>query len=178
MDKEEHAIVLDFLAHGHAMEKRGSPVAQVLGLDHFTLLEVAPKKEVFLKPHDKVYLGSDKREKVHHIIGKVSFEKLTKTAKQEIKYVIEKIVDEDEDKFVEFYNKAQPVTTRQHSLELLPGIGKKHMWKIIEERDYEPFESFEDIKERVELMPDPKEAIIKRIIQELKNKDKYQLFTS
>ncbi len=177
MEREEHAIVLDFLAHGHALEGRGSPVAQVLGLNHFTLLEVAPKKEVFLRPHDKVYLGHEKRDKIHHIIGKVDLARLTNTAQEELRFVIRKLVEEDEKKFVKFYNYAQAVSTRQHSLELLPGIGKKHMWKIVEEREYEPFKSFEDIKERVELMPDPKEAIVKRIILELENKDKYKFFT-
>jgi len=61
-------------------------------------------------------------------------------------------------------------------LEILPGIGKKHMWDIINVRKEKPFESFEDIKNRIKLIPDPKHAIIKRILEELENKDKYHLF--
>ena len=50
------------------------------------------------------------------------------------------------------------------------------MWQIIEERGNKPFESFADIKKRVKLMPDPEKAIIKRIMLELKGKDKHKLF--
>ena len=63
-----------------------------------------------------------------------------------------------------------------HQLELLPGIGSKHLWEILEERKKKPFESFEDIKKRVSLIPDPEKMITKRIIEELEDKDKYRLF--
>ena len=66
---------------------------------------------------------------------------------------------------------------RMHTLELLPGLGKKHMWVILEERQIKPFESFQDIKERVKLLPDPKMSIIKRIIKELEGNEKYRIFT-
>jgi putative nucleotide binding protein len=32
-----------------------------------------------------------------------------------------------------------------HSLEILPGHGKKHMWEILDEREIEPFNSFDDL---------------------------------
>ena len=63
-----------------------------------------------------------------------------------------------------------------HQLELLPGLGKKHMWQIIETRDEKPFESFSDLKNRVKLMPDPEKAVIKRILQELEGIEKHKLF--
>ena len=75
-----------------------------------------------------------------------------------------------------FFNNAGPISTRMHQMELIPGIGKKHMWEIIETRREKPFESFEDLKERVKLIPDPKKAVIKRILDELDNKDKYKIF--
>jgi putative nucleotide binding protein len=51
------------------------------------------------------------------------------------------------------------------------------MWEILEERKKEPFKSFEDIKNRVKLLPNPKELIVKRILMELEGKeDKYRLF--
>ena len=63
-----------------------------------------------------------------------------------------------------------------HQIELLPGLGKKHMWEIIEERKVEPFKDFEDIKKRVKLMPDPKKIIISRIISEITGDEKHHLF--
>ena len=65
---------------------------------------------------------------------------------------------------------------RMHQLELLPGLGKKHMWEVIEARKAKPFTSFEDIKERVKLLPDPKQIIVKRVLAEIEGKEKYKLF--
>ena len=79
-------------------------------------------------------------------------------------------------KFIEFFNKAQPLGTRMHQLELLPGLGKKHMWQILESREEKPFESFADLKNRVKLMPDPEKAVLKRILQELEGKEKHKIF--
>ena len=62
-------------------------------------------------------------------------------------------------------------------MELLPGIGKKHMWEILEKRDEKPFESFEDLKERVKLIPNPEKAVIKRIMMEIRGEDKYKIFS-
>jgi len=179
--REEKAIVLDFLPNGYPLDPRPmyrkTPIVQALGTEHFTLLELAPKKGVFLQPHEEVYIGEGKREKIHHIIGRLPFEKLTSTARAELEFTIKDLVEKNEKRFVEFFNKAQPLTTRMHQLELLPGLGKKHMWEILEAREEKPFESFEDIKKRIKLMPDPKRIIIKRILQELEGKEKHRIFT-
>ncbi|MBD3249260.1 DUF655 domain-containing protein [Candidatus Woesearchaeota archaeon] len=178
--REEKAIVLDFLPNGYPSDTRPSyqksPIAQAVGKEHFALLELVPKKGVFLQPYEEVYIGEGKREKIHHIVGKLPIDKITSTAKGELEFVIKDLIDKNENKFVEFFNNAQPMTTRRHQLELLPGLGKKHMWEIIEERKDKPFESFADIKKRVKLMPDPEKAIIKRIMQELQGKEKHFLF--
>jgi putative nucleotide binding protein len=110
-------------------------------------------------------------------VGKIPFEKLTQTAKQEVEFIIKDVVEKNESKFVEFFNKAQPMSTRMHQLELLPGLGKKHMQEIIQIRKDKPFESFEDIKARVKLMPDPEKAIVKRIMNELMGIEKHRIFT-
>lgn len=176
MKKEEKGIVLDFLPHGYSNMENRIPIAQVLGKKYFMLLEVVPKRGKFLEPHEEVYLGEGEREKIHHIRRRIDPEDLTGTARNELSYAIKKLVEEREEKFVKFFNESGPATPRMHSLELLPGVGEKHKWEIIEERKKEKFDSFEDIKERVKLMPDPKQAIVKRIIEELEGKDKYKLF--
>ncbi len=178
--KEETVIVLDFLPNGYPFDKRPihqkTPIAQAVGENHLTLLELSTKRGVFLQPYEKVYIGEGKREKIHHIIGRISLDKLTETAKMELNFVIKDVVEKNESKFVEFFNKASPINTRRHQIELLPGIGKKHMWEILETRKEKPFESFDDIKKRVSLIPDPKKLIIKRILAELNDEDKYKLF--
>ena len=179
-NKEETAIVLDFLPNGYPFDPRPmhrkTPIVQALGKTHFTLLELVPKKEIFLQPYEEVYIGEGKRKKIHHIIGKLAADKLTATAKSELVFVIKTLVGENEQRFVEFFNNARPLTTRMHQLELLPGLGKKHMWEILEERKDKPFKDFKDIKKRVKLMPDPEKAVIKRILAEIQGKEKHQIF--
>ena len=76
------------------------------------------------------------------------------------------------------FNKAEAINTRVHQFELLPGFGKKHTVALLEERDKKPFENFEDLKNRVSNLPDPKKAIEKRIIEEIDGKQRYSLFVN
>src|SRR3989338_9198006 len=178
--KEEYAIILDYLPNGYPFDPRPvhrkTPVAQAIGKSHFILLELVPKRGKNLTANQEVYMGEGKREDIHHIIGKINLDKLTQTAKLELDYVIKDLVKKNEAKFVEFFNKAGPINTRRHQIELLPGIGKKHMWEIIEKREDSAFTNFDDIKKRIKLIPDPESIIIKRIIAELKGDDKYKVF--
>ena len=178
--KEETAVVLDFLPNGYPYDERPmymkTPVAQAIGKEHFVLLELVPKKGTHLQSFDEVYIGDGKRDKIHHIIGKMPLNKMTATAKSELEFVIKDIVKKNEKKFIEFFNNARPLSTRMHQLELLPGLGKKHMWQIIETRDEKPFETFADLKNRVKLMPDPEKTIVKRILQELESSEKHKIF--
>jgi len=178
--KEEYAIVLDFLPNGYPSDPRPShrktSIAQAVGKMHFVLLELVPKKDVFLQPFQEVYTGDGKRDEIHHVLGKIGMEKLTQTARSELEFVIADLVDKQSGRFVAFFNNAQPINMRSHQLELLPGIGKKHMWQIIDAREEKPFESFDDIKKRVKLLPDPKKAIVKRILEEIKETGKFRLF--
>lgn len=178
--REETAVVLDFLPNGYPFDDRPmhrkTAITQAIGKKHFTLLELVPKKGISLQPTQEVYIGEGKREEIHHIVGKLPIDRLTSTARQELSFIIEDLVKKDEKRFIEFFNKAQPLTTRMHQLELIPGLGKKHMWEIIEARKDKPFESFDDIKKRVKLMPDPEKALVKRILSELEGKEKHRIF--
>lgn len=178
--KEEHAIVLDFLPNGYPNDPRPAyrktPVVQVVGKNHFLLLELVPKKDVFLQPYEEVYIGEGKRDKIHHILGRLTIEKLTATAKAELEFVLGDLVKKNEPRFVDFFNKAQPLTMRMHSLELIPGFGKKHMWEVLERRQEKPFTNFMDMRDRVKLMPDPEKAIVRRILAELGGLEKHRIF--
>jgi putative nucleotide binding protein len=174
--KDEEAIVLDFLTHGHYDMKVSQPVAQVVGEDYFSLLEVIVREGVYLKVGQKVYIGDGKRDEVKFIKRKMEFKDLTGGAKEELEDIVKEIVDSKPEKFLGFFNSAGPITTRLHQLELLPGIGKKHLWAIISARKESPFGSFEDLRKRVSMLPDPEKMIIRRIMEELEDKDKYRIF--
>ncbi len=178
--REENAIILDFLPNGYSADTRPShlktPIAQAIGKNNLNLLELVPRKDIFLQPHEEVYVGDQKREKIHHVIGKVAVSKLTPTARSEMEYILKQLIKQREEEFIQFFNKSQPLSTRMHSLELLPGLGKKHMWEIVEERRGDPFTSYENFKSRVKLIPDPEKLILKRIIKELEGNEKHSIF--
>jgi putative nucleotide binding protein len=180
--REETVIVLDFLLNGYVADRTPmhlkTPIVQAIGTNNFTILELVPKKGVFLQPFEKVYIGEEKRDKIHHINGKIPFDKLSSTAKSELEHAVKDIMMMNEQRFVEFFNKAQPINTRMHTFELLPGVGKKHMNEIVEQRSEKPFESFADIKARVKLMQDPEKIIIKRIVMEIEGNEKHNLFVN
>ena len=176
--RDETAIVLDFLPRGRA-EGKPEALAQVLGINYFGLLEVVIKPGIVVKTGDKVYIGEGERKEVDRIKRRIAANELTTMAKSELPFMVEKIVKENEAKYVEFFSKSQSLSTRVHSLELLPGIGKKHMWDIIAERKKGPFKSFEDIKNRVKLLPEPVGMVVKRILAEIENEnERYRLFAA
>ncbi|MGZ4851893.1 MAG: DUF655 domain-containing protein, partial [Halobacteriota archaeon] len=107
----------------------------------------------------------------------LNYKELTHGAKVELPYALEIIVKEQEPRFVSFFNEAQPITTRLHTLALLPGVGKKLMWEILAERTKRPFDSFADISNRVKGLYHPEKVMAKRIEDELKDEHaKYKFF--
>jgi putative nucleotide binding protein len=168
---EEYAIILDILPRGRSK----LPIAQVIGTNYFTLLEVT-LKDSNIPYFEKVYIGKDKRDVVDSILKKIRYEDLTPMAKLNIKDALKKIVLEKEEDFVKFINEAQPISPYVHSLELLPRIGKKWAQKIIEEREKEPYKSFEDIKKRISRIPDLSESIAERIANEIMGNVKVRIF--
>ena len=176
--KDDFLLILDFLPHGKPGERRAEPVAQGLGENFLSLLEVVVREGVTLKPKQKVYIGADRREEVKYIKGRISYEELTSFARETLKEVVEELVQKNEKRFVEFFNTSGPITTRFHSLELLPGIGKKHMWEIIKQRKQKKFESFAELQQRIGMLPDPKRILVQRILKELQGKDRFKVFVA
>jgi putative nucleotide binding protein len=178
MEKEEKAIILDFLPYGYPLEGKTMPLAQALGMKHFTLLQLVPRRNMTLQLKEEVYIGNGKRDKIYYILGRLPPEKLTETAKIQLQEFVTKSVAEQAARFADFFNKAEPINTRLHQLELLPGFGIKHTKAILDERDKKPFASFDDIRKRLHSIPDPRKAIEKRILEELEHKQRYNLFIS
>src|SRR5947208_16787952 len=147
-----------------------------MGEQFFTLLEAELKVGATVDVEERIYIGRDRREKVDRIISRINYDQLTANAKAEVVPLIDSLVKKQEKRFVDFFNNSQPVTPRMHSLELLPGIGKKSMWQIVNTRERKPFTSYKDIEERTGLSDIPK-IISKRIIEELSTESKYRLFT-
>jgi putative nucleotide binding protein len=176
---EEFAYVLENLQYGHPRDTRPlykrEPVVQAVGEDFFTLLELIPVPGAPFQAGERIAIGKWGREKIDHVKRRMDYEDLTQNARDELQIVVEDLVSKNEGRFVFFFNNSGPVTTRMHSLELLPGVGKKAMWQILEERKRGPFTSFVDIQNRTHIA-DPKKIIVKRILMEIRNEDKYYIF--
>lgn len=176
---EENAYILDYLRFGKPGTRRkfrAGAVVQMIGESYFTLLEANVRSGSELNPLDRVYVGKESRQEITYILGRIGYDELTANARIELDRALEQIVLSREEWFVNFFNVAQPITPRMHALELIPGIGKKYMWNILDGRDRKPFESFEDLQNRVNI-PSPAKLIAKRIIEELSGESKYRLFT-
>ena len=176
MSKEEYAIILEYLPNGYPLEKKMIPLAQAIGVTNLTLLELIPRRGIVLEIDEKVYIGEGKRDKIYYILGRLRKEKLTEPAKQQLKEFINKLVKDNPKKFVDFFNKSDAINKRVHQIELLPGLGKKHMQEILKQRKEKEFVSLEEMKKRIQNLPDPEKAIEKRIFQELTTLERYNLF--
>ncbi|MGB8217052.1 MAG: DUF655 domain-containing protein [Candidatus Methanoperedens sp.] len=182
-EKENIAYILDYLPYGRSDDSRPmyqkKPLSHGVGEKHFVLMEMAPKENVAPKTQDKVYIGEGDRPVIDHVKRRITFNELSHGAQMELPSVIENIVLTNESRFLSFFNDAYPITTRLHMLELLPGIGKKLMWGIIEEKKKGKFVSFKNLVERVKGLHAPEKLIAHRVLDELKDENiKYRIFTT
>ncbi|MCL5438085.1 MAG: DUF655 domain-containing protein [Candidatus Thermoplasmatota archaeon] len=180
---EEYAIVLDYLPQGRPEDKgfKKSPLILGVGESEFKLLEMIPKSNAIISVGEKIYIGAnpDLRTKIVSVKRRISYRDLTHAALNELPFVLESIITSHEERFVNFFNQAQPINTRLHSLELLPGLGNKTMWNIIEARKNGPFKSFSDLTDRVRTLHNPQKMIAGRMVEELEERyEKYKLFVS
>jgi putative nucleotide binding protein len=175
---ESTSVVLDFLPHGRTEDDRPQyekePLAYVLDYEGFSLYEVIAEQDADISIGDRIDIAAAE------FVGRYSeidYEDLPGGAQSELEYVIEDLVDEDETRFVDFYNDAQPITLRLHQLNLLPGIGEKLRNDILDERKRKPFESFGDLEDRIDGLHNPQEKLVERILEELREEDlKYRIF--
>jgi len=174
-------VILDLLLHGHPEEDRPSwakiPLAQVLTFPDFVLYEVKINKNSDIKVQEqKTYEGFLREDKLKDVLKKIDYNDLTNTSKALIQSILEKEVLKYEEEFINFFNNSTSITPRMHALKLLPGIGQKHMWEILEAREKQKFTTFQDIADRTSIS-NPAKLIAQRIIKELQRDAKYYLFS-
>lgn len=174
---EEYAYVLDYTQRGKSTTVRGREglIVQGIGEEHLTLLELLGVQNMNFEVGERVYIGREGRDKVISVLGRLDYEYISQSAKNDLPAIVEKIVLQNEMRFIDHINNAQPVTPRIHALELIPGIGKTYMLTTIREREKRKFESFADLQTRVGLR-DPAKLIVKRIVDEIAGQARMNLF--
>jgi len=180
--REEVARILDYLPYGRTPDSRSyqkQPLIQAVGEANFVLMEMTPKEGAVPTAGTRVYIGSGSRDIIDHVNRRIDYSELSNNAKLELTYQIVSIILDNEPRFIRYFNEAGPITTRMHALELLPGIGKKLMWAVLNERKRGAFKSFADLMERVKGLHNPEKIICKRVEDELMDdKIKYRVFTT
>ncbi|MFX1364217.1 MAG: DUF655 domain-containing protein [Promethearchaeota archaeon] len=179
--KFREVVILDSLIHGHPEEDRPSwaktPIAQVLTFPDFVLYEVKLNKTSNIEVQEqKTYEEFLNEDKLGEVLKKIDYNDLTSTSKALILPILEKEVLKYEEEFIRFFNNSTSITPRMHALKLLPGVGQKHMWEILDARERQKFGTFQDIADRTSIS-NPAKLIAQRIIKELQRDVKYYLFS-
>ena len=176
---EDYAYVLDVLTEGRPDSKRRfrrEPVVYGLGIEEFKIFDMKPILGAPINIGDRCYIGkeTEERTQIDHVRARVNYKELTHTAQSELSFVLDEIVRENEEKFIQFFNHAGPISRRYHSLELIPGLGKKTMNLIVQNR---PYTGFREMEEKIPNFRNPEKYISQRIENEIKATDqKYRLF--
>ena len=174
---EEYAYVLDFVSRGKSSTVRGRDgiIITALGEDRLTILELLGVPNSTFEIGERVYIGKEGRTKVLSVLGRLEYDHISAAAQSELAGVIEKIVLQNEQRFVNYINNAQPLTPRIHALELIPGVGKTYMKTMLEEREKKKFTDFKDLQDRVGLK-EPVKQVAKRILEEITGESRMNLF--
>ncbi len=180
---EEFAYILDYLSQGIPSGNFGKkePICYALGENEFKLFELVPKANAVINIGERVYIGKDPAERtvIDHVKRRIGPSDLTHGAVAELEYCVNEIVLANQPRFIRFFNEAEPISMRKHLLEELPGLGKKTMMAILDERSKNgPFKDFTDLSERA-VVKNPEKLITARIVLELTDNDrKRYLFVS
>jgi putative nucleotide binding protein len=174
---EEFAYVLDYIPRGKSIiiKEREGPLVQGLGEERLTLLEILATNNAEFTTGEKLPIGKENRSKIVSVLGKIDYDELTNDARNELQPVLEKMIHDNEPRYVAYFNELQPITPRLHALELIPGIGKTFMKEIVNAREKKPFDSFVDLEKRVGIR-DPAKLLAKRIVEELSGGSKITIF--
>lgn len=174
---EEHAYVLDFVERGKSTTVRGREGIIITGLgeDRLTLLEILGVPDSTFEVGERIFIGKEGRTKVLSVLGKMDYNRISTSSQSEMPSVVEKIISQNEKRFIQYLNNAQPLTPRIHALELIPGIGKTYMKVMLDEREKTPFTDFNDLQNRVGLK-EPIKQLTKRILEEITGETRMNLF--
>lgn len=177
---ETYAHILDYLPNGRATEHgfHREPLALALGESELKLLELVSRPSQPLTVGSRIPLVplNGVAPPIDHVRRRLAYPELTTAARAQLPEALERVVQSDAPRFLRLFNEAPAVSRRFNLLELLPGVGKRTMLHIVEERRRGPYGSFADLESRIH-HERPDRWVVARIAQELEGApDKYRLF--
>lgn len=165
---EDTVRVLDFRTRQRSSTIHGRKgiILTTMGETKFTLLEVIGVEGATFEIGERIDVSRETRSKIDSVLGKLTYSRIPSNAKDEILGIVTDIVNNSEERFVKYINRAEPLTPRTHALEIIPGIGKQLLKTIVKERTSTPFVSYDDITERTGFK-NPASRIVERIHDEI-----------
>ncbi|KFM14342.1 hypothetical protein AAA799O18_00606 [Marine Group I thaumarchaeote SCGC AAA799-O18] len=87
---EEYAFVLDFKSRSKSTTVRGrtGSIVIAIGEERLTLLEILGNENTIFEVGERVYIGKEGRSKVQSVLGKITYEKISVSAQNEIKIIL------------------------------------------------------------------------------------------
>ncbi|MHA2223943.1 MAG: DUF655 domain-containing protein [Candidatus Hodarchaeales archaeon] len=177
-DDKGEGIVIDFFPQGKSLSRKRAedynPLAVVVTTNGFQFFDVILANNTKYSLRDTLTITFSNRKILQ--LNQIQYDQLSSSALKIIPEIIKQVVLKKESHYVAFLNQAHPLTTRMHQLQLLPGVGQKRMWAILEARKRALFVNFKDFTKRTGVS-DPSSLFSNRIITELEEPPKYRLFT-
>jgi putative nucleotide binding protein len=171
------SFIIDYYPQGKSLSHRRSedynPLVVVVTVEKFHFYDVILTVGSEFDVGEDLLLSPRNRNIVRLI--KIGYNQLSSSALSNLPTIIRKIVMVFESRYINFLNQAHPLTSQMHQLQLLPGIGQKRLWAILEARKSNSFSSFSDFSSRTNIS-DPMSIFTNRILLELENSPKYYLF--
>jgi len=172
---EDYAYILDWLppGTGGGFGKSRESLIYAVGDEEFKLFELVPKAGVQIEIGTRAYIGKDgaKRDVIDHVKKRIGYNELTNNAQTELESAVDAIVMANQARFIRFFNEAEGISLRKHMLEELPGLGKKSMAAILEERKKGDFKDFADLTARTGIKA-PEKFISARIMLEISDPER------
>ena len=149
-----------------------SGVATVMAEKTLAFCRLKIKGSDVLNLNQRIYIGKDrtKRTEVQGILGMAHMDKMSNMAKQDLPTLVQTFIEEHGQYFVdEFYNKAGPMSLKQHSYELLPDVGPVKARNMVKARDQVGrFASMDELNALAKVKG--AELLAQRFIEEMEDK--------
>ena len=120
----------------------------------------------------RVYIGTDasKRVNIGRVLGMTNLGRVANHVKADLPLVIQIFIEENERHFIDtFFNRAGNMSLKQHSFELLPGVGNKKALQMVDARGSRGFETLAALNEACNI--DAADLLAKRFHTELEDRN-------
>ncbi|MCH1616289.1 MAG: DUF655 domain-containing protein [Candidatus Poseidonia sp.] len=161
---ETHARILE--------HDTGTGIATAMAEKSLAFCRLKLKGSDLMAINERIYIGKDasKRNRVAAIIGMAHLDKMSNMARQDLPTLVQRFIEEHAQYFVdEFYNKAGPMSLKQHAFELLPDVGPVKARNMVKARDQVGmFASMDELNALAKIKG--AELLAQRFVEEIEDK--------